>query len=192
MSRARRGERGAATLLAVAMAGVLLMVGAALAVVGALVVDHRRAQAAADLAALAGAGAAARGQPACAAARAVAGLNGAELLECSIDGPPEGATVTVRVEVSGPHWLGQQADLQAGARAGPRSRTLAAGCASSAPRLTAVRSSRARTRAAQIRSSSTSRRLSSSTLSSFSDSSCSCLLSRRCCIDFFTPNLAME
>ncbi len=119
MSRARAGERGAATLLAVAMAGVLLMVGAALAVVGALVVDHRRAQATADLAALAGAGAAARGQPACAAARAVAGLNGAELLECSIDGPPEGATVTVRVEVNGPHWLGQQADLQAGARAGP-------------------------------------------------------------------------
>ena len=120
MSRARRGERGAATLLAVAMAGVLLMVGAALAVVGALVVDHRRAQAAADLAALAGAGAAARGQPACAAALAVAGLNDAELIECSIDGSPEGATVTVRVEVSGPHWLGQQADLQADARAGPQ------------------------------------------------------------------------
>ena len=115
MSRSERGERGAATLLALGMAGVLLMVGAALGVVGALVADHRRAQAAADLAALAGATATARGDPGCAAAGAVAGLNHAELLACVLDG----ATVTVRVEVSGPHWLGQQADLEASARAGP-------------------------------------------------------------------------
>jgi secretion/DNA translocation related TadE-like protein len=115
VSRSERGERGAATLLALGMAGVLLMVGTALGVVGALVVDHRRAQAAADLAALAGALAGARGEPPCAAAGAVAGLNDAELLDCFLDGP----TVTVRVEVSGPHWLGQQADLEASARAGP-------------------------------------------------------------------------
>ena len=117
MSRSERGERGAATLLALGMAGVLLMVGAALGVVGALVVDHRRAQAAADLAALAGAVSTARGDSGCAAAGEVAQLNDAELLDCVIDG----ATVTVRVEVSGPHWLGQQADLQASARAGPGS-----------------------------------------------------------------------
>jgi secretion/DNA translocation related TadE-like protein len=115
VSRSERGERGAATLLALGMAGVLLIVGAALGVVGALVVDHRRAQSAADLAALAGALAGARGEPPCAAAGAVAGLNDAELLDCVFDG----VTVTVRVEVSGPHWLGQQADLEASARAGP-------------------------------------------------------------------------
>jgi secretion/DNA translocation related TadE-like protein len=110
-----RGEDGAATLLALAMCAVLLMAGAGLGVVGAIVVDHRRAQAAADLAALAGAAATARGAPGCAAADEVARLNSAELLDCSIDG----ATLTVRVSVTGPHWLGQQADLEAGARAGP-------------------------------------------------------------------------
>ena len=116
MSRARQ-ECGAATVLALAMSGVLLMVGAALSVVGAIVVDHRRAQAAADLAALAGAAAAGRGDPACVAAGAFAGLNDAQLLACSLDA--EGTTVTVRVRVRGPHWLGQQADLEASARAGP-------------------------------------------------------------------------
>jgi secretion/DNA translocation related TadE-like protein len=119
VSRGNRGASGAATLLALAMAGVLLLVGAALAVVGALVLDHRRAQAAADLAALAGATATARGDPGCHAAAVVAQLNDAELHDCQI----EGATVTVRVEVRGPHWLGQQADLEASARAGPTSPT---------------------------------------------------------------------
>jgi secretion/DNA translocation related TadE-like protein len=110
-----RTERGAAALLAVAMAGVLLMVGAALGVVAALVVDHRRAQAAADLAALAGAVAAGRGDQACPAAADVARGNGAELVDCAHDG----RVVTVRVRVAGPHWLGQEADLEARARAGP-------------------------------------------------------------------------
>lgn len=112
----RGPERGAATLLALAMAGVLLMVGAALGVVGAMVVAHRRAQAAADLAALAGAVAAGRGEPACAEAGDVAADNGAVSTECVVDR----GTVTVRVRVTGPHWLGQQADLEASARAGPR------------------------------------------------------------------------
>jgi secretion/DNA translocation related TadE-like protein len=124
VSRARAGERGAAALFTVAMAGVLMFVGAALGFVGALVVDHRRAQAAADLAALAGAGAAARGDSGCVAAGGVAQLNGADLLDCSVDGLPEAPTVTVRVRVDGPSWLGQHADLEAIARAGPVSATL--------------------------------------------------------------------
>ena len=115
MTRRRRHEAGAATLLALGMTGVLLLVGAALGLVGALVVDHRRAEAAADLAALVGATATARGEPGCAAAGQVAQLNDARLLDCSVDG----ATVTVRVRVDGPAWLGQQADLEARARAGP-------------------------------------------------------------------------
>ena len=53
--RPRGDQSGAATLLVMAMAGVLLLLGAALAVVTALVAAHRVAQAAADLAALAGA-----------------------------------------------------------------------------------------------------------------------------------------
>ena len=110
-----RGQSGAATLLVLAMAGVLLLVGAALGVVQAMVVAHRRAQSAADLAALAGASAAARGQPACDNARTVAHLNGAELTGCDV----AGHAVTVSVRVPGPHWLGQQADLTAEARAGP-------------------------------------------------------------------------
>ena len=50
-----RGERGAATILVVAMAGVLMFVMTGLAAAGGLVTAQRRAQAAADLAALAGA-----------------------------------------------------------------------------------------------------------------------------------------
>jgi secretion/DNA translocation related TadE-like protein len=112
---ARRGEAGAATLLVVALAGVLLLVGAALAVVGAMVAAHRQAQAAADLTALAGATAAARGGDACQYARVVARLNDATVVACAVDG----SVVTVQVRVTGPHWLGQTADLEARARAGP-------------------------------------------------------------------------
>src|SRR5829696_7617326 len=97
------------------MAGVLTVVATALAVVGAVVVAHREAQAAADLAALAGAAAAARGEDACQAARALALLNAGTVVACALDGD----TVTVEVRVPGPHWLGQHADLEAWARAGP-------------------------------------------------------------------------
>ncbi len=108
------GERGAAALLALAMTAVILVVGAGLGVAGAMVVAHRRSQAAADLAALAGASASARGDPACGSAGEIARLNGAELLACAVDG----SAVTVRVRVTGPRWLGQDADLEATARAG--------------------------------------------------------------------------
>ena len=118
MTRSRRGgeERGAAALLAVAMSCVLLLVAAALGVAAALVVDHRRAQSAADLAALAGAVEAGRGGQPCDIAGEVADHNGAHLRECAL----EGLTVTVRVRVEGPRWLGQRGDLDAMARAGPQ------------------------------------------------------------------------
>lgn len=128
MTRQRCRERGAATVLTLAMAGVLLLAGAAAAVVGALVVDRRTAQAAADLAALAGAatladpgGAApasatqARGRDPCAVAGEVADANGARLTRCVVDD----ADVRVEVVVTGPRWLGQHPDLRAAARAGP-------------------------------------------------------------------------
>ncbi|MBM0123816.1 Rv3654c family TadE-like protein [Pimelobacter simplex] len=113
-----RSERGAATVLAVTLAGVLLLVGAATGVVGAIVVAHRRAQAAADLAALAGAVAVGHsGRDPCAAAAGVAQANGAVLATCQVDG----ADVLVEVRVGGPRWLGQDQDLMAAARAGPAS-----------------------------------------------------------------------
>lgn len=116
----RAEERGAATVLVVAMAGVLLLVGAAAGVVGAIVVAHRVAQSAADLAALAGAATLAEhsGRDPCAAAAAVASANDAALAGCAV----EGSEVAVEVTVGGPRWLGQDQDLSARARAGPATR----------------------------------------------------------------------
>ena len=109
------GERGAATVLALALSGLLLLLGCALAVMAALVVDHRRAQASADLAALGGATALARGQDACAAAARVARANGGLLGSCEVNG----LDVEVAVSVTGPRWGRWVADLEGHARAGP-------------------------------------------------------------------------
>lgn len=111
----RQHERGAVTVLAVALLGLILLVGVALGVAAAMVVDHRRAQAAADLAALAGATAHQRGEDGCGAAGRVAVANGGTLGGCRV----EGDAVVVEVRVTGPRWLGQVADLSGRARAGP-------------------------------------------------------------------------
>lgn len=113
--RVARGDDGAATLLVTACLGLLLLVGAALAVIAAMIAAHRSAQAAADLAALAGALAVRDGGEVCGAASDVAAANGARVTRCSVAGDD----VTVRVEVAGPRWLGQRHDLAAEARAGP-------------------------------------------------------------------------
>ncbi|HEX4688635.1 MAG TPA: Rv3654c family TadE-like protein [Nocardioides sp.] len=111
----RPGQTGSITLLVVAMAGVLLFLGAALTVVTALVAAHRAAQSAADLAALAAARGLASGGDGCAVARTVAAANGARITACVA----AGRVVDVEVEVPGPRWLGQSADLAARSRAGP-------------------------------------------------------------------------
>lgn len=108
-------ERGSATPLAVGVIGLLLFVGAALGVVTAIVSAHRSAQSAADLASLAGAAALQRHADACDSAARVAEANGAGLERCAVAGDD----VVVTVRVTGPHWLGQVADLRAEARAGP-------------------------------------------------------------------------
>ena len=113
--RARHCERGSAAPFAVGAIGLLLFLGAALGVVGAVFVAHRAAQSAADLAALAGANALQISEDACAAATTIAERNGATLASCQVVG--EDVTVTVRVE--GPRWLGQPGDPVAEARAGP-------------------------------------------------------------------------
>jgi secretion/DNA translocation related TadE-like protein len=110
-----RGERGSATLFAIACLSVLLLLGAALGVVAAMVRAHRVAQSAADLAALAAADAVGTGGDPCVAGAAVAAANDAILVACDLDGRDAIVTVTV----AGPRWLGQVADLSAQARAGP-------------------------------------------------------------------------
>jgi secretion/DNA translocation related TadE-like protein len=107
-------ERGAATVLVVAMAGVLMFVMVGLAAAGGLVTAQRRAQAAADLAALGGADAL---TDACAQAGRVAGANDAALDECHVDG----AVVSVSVSVPGPDVPWTRVRVTAEARAGPAS-----------------------------------------------------------------------
>ncbi len=76
---AGRASAARRRLFAVACLSVLLLVGAALGVVAAMVHAHRVAQSAADLAALAAASAVGRGGDACAAAGRIAAANGAGL-----------------------------------------------------------------------------------------------------------------
>ena len=108
-------ERGSATLFAMAVLGLLVLVGAALGVVGAMLHAHRVAQSAADLAALAGAQAREQGRDPCPAAETVALANDAHLDTCTVGG----SDVRLQVTVAGPRWLGQRHDLVALARAGP-------------------------------------------------------------------------
>ncbi|HEU4812228.1 MAG TPA: Rv3654c family TadE-like protein [Nocardioides sp.] len=103
------------TPFVIACLAVLLLLGAALGVVAALVRAHRTAQSAADLAALAAAVAVMDGSEPCAAGSRIAAANGARLTGCAL----AGRAATVRVVVPGPQWLGQLADLEAEARAGP-------------------------------------------------------------------------
>ncbi len=105
-----RGERGAASLLVLAVTGALMWLGVGLAVLCGLVLAQRQAQAAADLAALAGAG-----QRDCAAAEQVARANGADGVVCRLDG----AEAFVEVRVVAPAWLLGTRDLHGQARAGP-------------------------------------------------------------------------
>jgi len=111
------GERGSATVWTVALAGVLALVGVAVVLVGAAVVARHRAGAAADLAALAAAGAAVQGDPrACAVAGELAAANAATLDSCAV-----GAGAVVELYVHVPVRLGPLGvlDARARARAGP-------------------------------------------------------------------------
>jgi len=115
---ARAEDAGGATVLVVAMAGVLLFLTAGLAAAGGLVTAQRRAQGVADLAALGAAaalaGSGSAGDP-CGAAGRVAGAHGAALERCSLDG----REVTVTVAVAGPDVPWQEVLITADARAGP-------------------------------------------------------------------------
>jgi secretion/DNA translocation related TadE-like protein len=94
------------------MAGVLLFVMGALAAAGALVTAQRRAQAAADLAALGGASVL---DEACEQAARIAAANAAVLDSCGVAGDQ----VTVTVSVAGPRVPWREVRVDAEARAGP-------------------------------------------------------------------------
>lgn len=110
-----RDDNGAATVLVLAMAGVLMFVLVGLSAVTGLVTAQRRAQAAADLAALAGAGALPGGGDGCAVASRISLANGAALDACSVSAQD----VWVEVTVPGPQWPGRSLRVTAEARAGP-------------------------------------------------------------------------
>jgi len=112
----RPDDAGAATVVVVAMAGVLMFVTVGLGAAGGLVVAQRHAQAAADLSALAGATGTG---DACAEAGRIAVANDATLERCR----PDGDEVDVVVSVPGPElpWAARWSELRvtAEARAGP-------------------------------------------------------------------------
>lgn len=112
-----RDEHGAATLLVVTFLALLVLLTAALAAVEGMVAAHRRAQSAADLAALAAARSLGLGlgQDPCSDATRIAEANGARLTACAV----AGRAVTVEVAVDGPRWLGRATVLAGQARAGP-------------------------------------------------------------------------
>lgn len=118
MSRPLREEwdqRGAAAVLAVGLVGVLATVAVLVGALGGVVADQRRAESAADLAALAAAGAAQAGRDPCSSARSSAGRNGARLVACAV----AGEEVTVRVQRRTHPVLGRRFTVSGSARAGP-------------------------------------------------------------------------
>ncbi len=109
-----RGESGAATVVAIALLGVLVTVTVAVGGGVGVVAGHRRAQAAADLAALAGATTLQDGGDGCAHAAHIAARNAARLASCEVDG--WSVTLTVVTSV---HVPGGEITLGARGRAGP-------------------------------------------------------------------------
>lgn len=110
-----RAEAGAATVLAISLVALLAVVALTAAGMTGLVAAHRRAQAAADLVALAAAVTQQEGGAVCAAAARVAARNGAELVGCTQDGETVMVGVVVRTRpVGGQRWA-----LPGRARAGP-------------------------------------------------------------------------
>lgn len=115
-ARADRSDRGAATVLVLALAVVLTGCAVVLASLGAVAVARHRAAAVADLAALAAADHSLEGPAAaCAAAARVAAASGAEIGACVLQG--QVAQVVARVRPSG--RLGLLGSAAARSRAGP-------------------------------------------------------------------------
>ncbi|CAM3925242.1 Rv3654c family TadE-like protein [Tsukamurella strandjordii] len=116
MRRVLRDDDGVATVLGAVMVAVIVVVAVMIIDVGAAVSARHRAQAAADLAALAGAADALDVDAACAAATRLAQENSARLLACTVEREFE---VTVRVGVPVAFSVFGDGEAVAMARAGP-------------------------------------------------------------------------
>lgn len=90
-------ERGAATIWVLAASGLVLAVTYAVVLLASVQAARQRADAAADLAALAGARAQAEGADACATGRRVAAADQAQLDACDVAGPDVAVTASVRL-----------------------------------------------------------------------------------------------
>ena len=113
----RDRDRGAATVWVLAAGLVVALFAVAVVAIGAAITARHRAQAAADLSALAGAALAVEGDSAvCARARLIAEANAARLVECHV----EQYDVVVTVEVAVPALGTPGAVAKASARAGPQ------------------------------------------------------------------------
>jgi len=110
-----RDQRGLAAPAAVVLVGVLLVVTVLAVSGGRLLVEHRRAAVAVDLAALAAATAVQHGHVGCQAASRFAELNGATLERCATHDQVVEVTVAVRSRLV----LGGEVTLRSSARAGP-------------------------------------------------------------------------
>lgn len=109
-------DRGAASVLVLAIGLLLVAAGVAAAAVGAAHVARHQARTAADLGALAGAVHAVRGRDvACAVAGRFVTANAARMTACDVDG----LEIVVHVEVTATPLAGRAGPARAAARAGP-------------------------------------------------------------------------
>ncbi|MEU2199922.1 Rv3654c family TadE-like protein [Isoptericola sp. NPDC019482] len=120
--RAASRERGAGTVLVLALAAVVVLLALAVGALGAAQRARGSAQAAADLGALAAATAWRQGADPCATAAEAVRRNGGEVVSCA---PEDGGVVGVSASRAavGPEvgpWAGALGDASAHARAGPR------------------------------------------------------------------------
>ncbi|MEZ0051347.1 secretion/DNA translocation related TadE-like protein [Mycobacterium sp. MAA66] len=115
------GERGSASVAAVALISVIVALTVGAAEYGAAVIARHRAQTAADLAALAAAGALAGGREmACGRASEITAAMRAALADCRVEGLDIVVTVDVRVALRVP-GLAVAGPARSTARAGPAS-----------------------------------------------------------------------
>ncbi len=123
----RARDRGAATVLATTLAGVLLVLVALGSLVGDLLMSRARAAAAADLAALAAVPLSPRGpEVACRTAGLIARDNGATMVACDVVGSQATVRVSVAPQSVAMRWLlrvaadGEGITVAARAGAAPR------------------------------------------------------------------------
>lgn len=111
-----RGDRGAASLLLLAVGLSLVSFAVGGAAVGAARIARHEARTAADFGALAGAARAFEGaEAACSRAAELVSVNGARMTSCELDG----LEVTVRAEITVTPLPGVIRQVTAAARAGP-------------------------------------------------------------------------